>query len=97
MSQVTIVARIQAKPDAIETVGEELRKLVAPTRQKDDGCIRYDLHQDSEDPSVFFFLEIWESEEHLNRHLGSEHIKAYQEATMELIERRDLHRLTKIS
>jgi quinol monooxygenase YgiN len=97
MSQVTVVARFKAKADAVEKVREELLKLVEPTRQKDDGCINYDLHQDNNDPTVFFFLENWKSEELLNKHLNSEHINAYREATKGLIEHRDVNLLTRIS
>ncbi|MGD8993493.1 MAG: putative quinol monooxygenase [Desulfobacterales bacterium] len=97
MSQVTVVARIKARRDAVEEVSDALLKLVEPTLHKDDGCIDYDLYQDNENPSLFFFLENWESEVHLKKHLDSEHIKAYRKATEGLIEQRDLHRLTRIS
>ncbi len=97
MSQVTVVARIKARPEAVEKVSEALLKLVEPTLHKDDGCINYDLYQDNDNPSLFFFLENWESEVHLKRHLDSGHIKAYREATEGLIEQRDLYRLTRIS
>lgn len=60
MTQVTVVARIKAKPEASTKVREELLKLIEPTR-KESGCISYDLHQDNEDTTLFFFLENWES------------------------------------
>jgi quinol monooxygenase YgiN len=97
MPQITVVAKIKTRPEVVEKVREALLKLVEPTLQKDDGCINYDLYQDNEDPSLFFFLENWESEELLNKHLDSEHIKAYRDATEGLIEQRDLYRITRIS
>jgi quinol monooxygenase YgiN len=97
MSQVTVIAKIKAQPDAVKTVCEELQKLVEPTLQRDAGCINYDLHQDNDEPSLFFFIESWESEELLNKHLESEHIKAYLAATEGLIEQWDLNRVTRIS
>lgn len=97
MAQITVVARIKARPDAGEKVSEALLKLIEPTLHKDDGCINYDLYQDNDNPSLFFFLENWESEELLEKHLASEHIEAYRKTTEGLIEQRDLYRLTRIS
>ena len=97
MPQITVVARIKARPDAIEKVRDALLKLVEPTLNKDDGCINYDLYQDNDNPSLFFFLENWESEELLKKHLDSEHIRAYRKATEGSIEQRDLYRLSRIS
>lgn len=54
--KLTIVARIEANPDKIELVKAELLKLIEPTLQE-AGCIRYDLHQDNENPAVFIFYE----------------------------------------
>ncbi|MGE5404116.1 MAG: putative quinol monooxygenase [Candidatus Saccharibacteria bacterium] len=95
MTQVTVVARIKAKPEASTKVREELLKLIEPTR-KESGCISYDLHQDNEDATLFFFLENWESKELLDKHLKSEHIKAYLKSTENLVEQWDLNLLTKI-
>jgi quinol monooxygenase YgiN len=97
MAQVTVVVRIKSRADATQEVSDALLKLVEPTLNKDDGCIDYDLYQDNDNPSRFFFLETWESEKLLKKHLDSEHIKAYRKATEGLIEQRDLYCLTKIS
>lgn len=95
MSQLTVIARMKAQPDAAEKVKEEMLRLLAPTRGE-PGCINYDLHQDNEDPSVFFFHENWESAEHLDRHLQSEHIAAFREAAGDLLEEGKISRLTRI-
>lgn len=84
MSIVTIVAKITAKTDAVEAVKSELLKMIAPTR-REEGCIEYRLHQDNGDPSVFIFYENWESRACLERHMNTEHFKAYVAAVTELI------------
>jgi quinol monooxygenase YgiN len=96
MSPVIVVARIKAKPEAVEEMREELFKLVEPTRTRDPGCITYDLHQDNKDPSLFFFLEHWASDELLDKHLDSDHIKAYRKAAEGLLQESQVNRLTKI-
>ncbi len=96
MAEVTVAARIKAKPEAVRQVREELMKLIPPTRKGDEGCIYYDLYQDNGDPTLFFFLEKWQSNELLDKHLETEHLKAFGEATDGLISELDITRLTKI-
>jgi quinol monooxygenase YgiN len=96
MASIAVVARIKAKPEAADTVREELRRLIEPTRQQDAGCIVYDLHQDSEDASLFYFLERWESKTLLEKHLEAEHVKNYLKATEGLMEQFDLNILNPI-
>jgi quinol monooxygenase YgiN len=95
MTNLTVVAKITAKSGMTEYVQTELRKLIEPTYSKDAGCISYVLYQDQNDPSVFFFLETWESEELLNRHIDSEHFKAFTMATEGKVERSIVHLLKK--
>lgn len=77
---LTIVARIEAKPDKIALVKSELIKLIEPTRTE-AGCIQYDLHQDNNQPEVFLFFESWETRELWQAHMENEHLKAYMAAT----------------
>jgi multiple sugar transport system substrate-binding protein len=81
---LTVVARIKAKPGMEERVRQELAKLLAPTRVE-KGCIHYDMHQSTTDPALFLFYENWESEDDLQRHLGSPHIAAWFKLSQELL------------
>jgi quinol monooxygenase YgiN len=74
--QISVVARIQAKPGCEERVRQELLKLLTPTRSE-IGCINYDMHQAIDDPATFLFYENWTSEEDLERHLAVPHLKAW--------------------
>ncbi len=96
MAEVTVVARIKAKPESVRKVREEAMKLIPPTREGDQGCIHYDLYQDNADPTLFFFLEGWQSNELLDRHLETEHLRVFGEATDGLVSEIDINRLTKI-
>lgn len=95
MSKVILVAKLKAKPEHIASVKAGLQGLVAPTRQE-AGCIKYDLHQDQKDPSVFIFMEEWESAEHVQNHSVAAHIKAFGIAAKGKLESRDLHFLSKV-
>ena len=95
MSQLTVVARVVAKAEAVESVRSELLKLLAPTRNE-VGCIEYRLHQDNDDPAVFVFYENWESEACLVKHMNSDHFKSYINAVDGMIEEKDVHKMTGI-
>ncbi len=70
MSAVGVVARFTihaGKAEEFARVANEW--LVAPS-QSEEGCIRYELWQDNEDPTHFAMVEEWESDEALNAHLA---------------------------
>ena len=72
---VTVVAEITAKPGCEEELKALLLSVVEPTR-KEEGCIQYDLHQNSKEPGKFVFYENWATGEALAKHAQSEHLKA---------------------
>lgn len=45
-TQLTLIARLTAKPDQAEALGNGLRGLIAPTLQE-EGAIGYVLHRDN--------------------------------------------------
>jgi quinol monooxygenase YgiN len=95
MSKLTVVAKIVAKKESVESVKSELLKLIAPTR-KENGCIDYRLHQDNNDPAVFIFYENWESAACLEKHISTDHYKAYVKAVDCLIEEKVINKMTPI-
>jgi len=86
-SEVTLVARIEAKPGFHHLVREELVKLLAPTRSE-PGCTRFQLHQALDDPAIFLFYETWRSEEDFERYLVSPHFTAWCLGCEDLLARR---------
>ncbi|HKO59945.1 MAG TPA: putative quinol monooxygenase [Pyrinomonadaceae bacterium] len=78
MMTLRVVARIKAKPDKVQEVRDALIGLVDPTRGE-QGCIVYELLQNTEDPTDFTFVEEWESDAALATHAASDHIKETRE------------------
>jgi quinol monooxygenase YgiN len=95
MPTVTVVAKVVAKREFIETAKTELLKLIAPTR-KEEGCLEYTLHQDNQDPAVFIFYENWSSEACLARHMESAHFISYIRAIDGMIKDKAVHKMTRI-
>lgn len=95
MTQLTIVANFNAKPDHMELVKSELLKLIPLTREE-EGCILYDLHQDNTDPCHFMFYETWESRELWQAHKRSKHIAEFLTATSDAVVGYVVNEMTKI-
>ena len=72
---VRVVARLVSKPDKVEELKAILLSIVEPTR-KEAGCKRYELLQNSGDPTDFTFVEEWESGAALDAHMGQPHLGA---------------------
>jgi quinol monooxygenase YgiN len=73
--KVDVVAHIHAKPGLEAALREVLESFVEHTR-KEEGCLRYDLFVDLDDPTKFTFIEEWSSREALDAHSRSAHITA---------------------
>lgn len=93
MAQVTLVVKVVAKKDSVEELKRELLKMVEPTR-REEGCMEYNLHQDNENPAVFFFYENWKSEEALEQHIAMPHFQGFVAATGSLTEEMVINKLT---
>ncbi|WP_028879485.1 putative quinol monooxygenase [Terasakiella pusilla] len=55
---------------------KEMAKLVAET-VKEPGCLKFEIRQNLENPSLFTLWEIWQTAEDLDRHFQYDHTKAY--------------------
>ena len=91
-----VVAHIEAVEGQEDFVKSVLSGYCEPTRAE-AGCLRYDLFQDKSNPRKFTFIEEWESEEHLQAHSQSEHLKAGRlQLDGKLIQPNWVQRLTQI-
>jgi quinol monooxygenase YgiN len=70
---VRVVAHLAAKPETVEQTREVLLGLVGPTRAE-EGCIEYELHQNTADPTDLTFIEEWTDDAALDAHLQTAHI-----------------------
>jgi quinol monooxygenase YgiN len=70
MPELTVVAVLTAKEEAVDTIQAGLSKLTAAARTE-DGCVSYDLCQDTANPTRFVTVETWASQEALDAHFVS--------------------------
>lgn len=57
-SQLTLIAKLTAKPEYADTLGRTLQGLVGPTRLE-EGSIDYHVHRNNDDPNVWIIYENW--------------------------------------
>ncbi len=93
---LSLVAWVRARPGAEEEVRRALAAFVTPTLEE-PGCIDYQLHGVNDDPTLFYFIEYWESEEDLERHIASPHIRNGGAAIRHLIVESGERRMTRIA
>ena len=96
MEKLIIVANITAKPGKVDLVKTELEKLIATTRAE-EGCLKYDLHQDNSNAAHFMFYESWASRELWQAHINSQHLKDYLSATEGAVEALTVNEMTVIA
>jgi quinol monooxygenase YgiN len=76
---VRVVALMQAKQGEESAVQLACEACVGPTR-REAGCDMYVLHRDSQNPSLFVFVEHWKSEPALEQHMQAPHFEALTQA-----------------
>src|SRR5277367_4102712 len=72
---LTLTVAFQARPGKEAELRAALMALLAPTRAE-AGCINYDLHTASDDPSKLLFYENWASKAHHEAHDKTPHIQS---------------------
>ena len=71
---IRVAARQIVRADACEEFERIAAELIAITRTE-EGNHGYTLTRSVENPQLYCFFEVWESEEAMMRHLRSEHFQ----------------------
>lgn len=91
-----VVAIFTAKP-GFENRLEQLFLSVVDTTLREEGCISYQINRDLTNPRRFVFIEEWQSQADLDRHLAAPHLKALSEQVPECIESTEVLLLAKLA
>jgi quinol monooxygenase YgiN len=75
---LTVVALLETSAEKADELKKVCLGLIEPSR-KDEGCISYELYQDTTNPGKFTFIEKWKSKELLDAHLKAPHLVAAAE------------------
>ena len=70
---IHIVARFTARPDSVDALRTLLLGMLEPTR-KEEGCISYQLPNNTGDATDFTFVEEWASQAAIDAHMKTPHL-----------------------
>jgi quinol monooxygenase YgiN len=83
MADLTNVAYFTAKPGRSRDLGDELLQLVAPSR-REEGCLRYEIHQSTDVPDVWMVLEDWRHASDFKLHMSTNYVQAFMAKVADL-------------
>ncbi|MDP9054581.1 MAG: antibiotic biosynthesis monooxygenase [Acidobacteriota bacterium] len=84
VDMVTVIAEMVARAGREADLKTELLQMVEATRPE-EGCVQYDLHVSTKECGHFLFYENWTTQEALDRHAASAHLKAFGTIASELL------------
>ena len=76
---IVVVGRVRTDADRREAL-VRVGQAVAAASRAEEGCISYRLYEDTETENEFVFVEEWQSEEALQRHFATTHIRDFMAA-----------------
>lgn len=82
---LTIIARVQAKPNQADNLLAALKELVAAV-VTEPGCLKYEPHLSNQHPGLVIFVESWESYDLWQVHMKAPALQAFQARAGQLIE-----------
>lgn len=83
--EINLTVIIKSKPEHTEELKLLLKNLVDNSR-KEAACIQYDLHQNTENPKVFIFHEVWKNKEGHDLHKKQPHFKQFINASVDFLD-----------
>jgi quinol monooxygenase YgiN len=79
------ILHAKTRPEKAEAFEALFRAYVEPSRAE-PGCIEYHMLRDQQDPTLFIFYEIWQSQAHLDVHSNLPHMKQFRDQRMDYLE-----------
>ncbi len=91
---IVVAGYLRLTSGSFEAIRPHMLVMIAASRAE-PGCLAYSYARDVVDPDTIRVFETWNSQEDLDRHFTTPHLKAWRAALGEIgIERRDLNAYT---
>ena len=93
---LTIIANLSIESSRLEEIKSAMLTLVDQTLEE-PGCIRYELHQDDQQPTQFTFVENWHSRPLWRAHMEGMAVKAFNKSAAGGIIDIELQEMTRLA
>ncbi|MEZ1317671.1 putative quinol monooxygenase [Pseudomonas fluorescens] len=80
------ILHAKTRPEKSDAFEAFFRSYVEASRAE-PGCIEYHMLRDQQDPTLFIFFEVWETQAHLDVHSNLPHMKQFLEHREAYLER----------
>src|SRR5215510_7629455 len=84
--QLFIFARLHALLGQEKGVEDALRKIIAPTRQQEPGCLEIHIFRSIKDARLFYIHSRWVDEGAFDHHISQPYIKQFAEEVEPLVD-----------
>lgn len=81
-------AHLRVRADVIAQFRERLLRHARTTLEVEPGCHRFDIHQETSSPGLFFLYEVYTDEAALEAHRAAPHYLAFREGVKEWVTER---------
>jgi quinol monooxygenase YgiN len=83
---IAMIARMRPKQGRAFELRNVLKSMLEPTH-REPGCIVYNLHEQVAGTEITFsFYEVWRSQQDLDRHMKTDHVRRLTDRLPELID-----------
>ncbi|HTI41727.1 MAG TPA: putative quinol monooxygenase [Vicinamibacterales bacterium] len=88
-----LLVKVQVKSELLGEFRAAILKNAELSVQRDPGCVRFDVLQQQDDPTRWYFYEVYEREQAWVDHRASAHFLAFMEVGNRAIVSRDVTKL----
>ena len=92
-----VLVKVQVKPELLGEFKTAILKNASLSVERDPGCVRFDVLQQEDDPTRWYFYEVYEREQAWVDHRSSAHFLAFKEVGDRAIVSREVSKLTGIN
>ena len=92
-----VLVQLQVRADLLDEFKTAILKNAELSVQRDPGCVRFDVLQQQDDLTRWFFYEVYEKEQAWVDHRASAHFLAFKEIGDRAIMTREVTKLTGIN
>ena len=72
-------AHLQVRKDSVEQFRDRLLRHARISLEAESGCHRFDIHQETDDPTLFLLIEIYADKAAFDAHRNSPHFLQFRE------------------
>ena len=92
-----VLVKVQVKSESLAEFKTAILRNAELSVQRDPGCVRFDVLQQEDDPTRWFFYEVYDKEQAWVDHRASAHFLAFKEVGDRTIVSREVTKLTGIN